>query len=115
MMMNFLVTAHYSSTTGEAFHLQGRYFIEEQNSTQSADNIPRYKVITRTGIFHKTIQRDINFQGKLDSVHIISMDNQRMTLRGFISHKTYVSEETDSSDVEIVLRKIKQGEIEYKL
>jgi hypothetical protein len=115
MMMNFLVTSHYSSTTGKTFHIVGKYFLELQNSTETTDNIPHYKLISKTGIFHKTIQRDLVFQGEVDSVRVIEKDNQRMMIRGYTSKKTYVSEETDSTDVEIILEKNKPGAIEYHL
>ena len=115
MMMNFLVTTSYSSTSGKTFHLVGRYFLEQQNSTQIADKPLQYKVITKTGIFHKTIQRDIVFQGDVDSVKVIEKNAITMKIRGYVSRKTYVSEEIDSADVEITLNKNKQGNIEYRL
>lgn len=113
--MNFLVTTHYSSTTGKTFHLVGRYFLEQQNSSQTLDNNLQYKVVTKTGIFHKTIQRDILFHGNVDSVKVIEKNANTMTLRGFTSTITYVSEEVDSTDVEITIKKNKQGSIEYRL
>ncbi len=115
MMMNFLVTGKYSSTTGKTFALQGKYFLEEQNSSASSDENPQYKVISKTGIFHTTIQRDVSFNGTIDSVKVIDKNPVTMTIRGYISKKTYVSEDIDSSDVEITLRKNKTGTIEYRL
>jgi hypothetical protein len=115
MMMNFLVTTHYSSTTGEAFHLQGKYYLELQSTVPSNDNIPHYKVIRKTGIFHKTIQRDVVFQGTIDSVKVLDLSERTMTLRGYTSKKTHVSEEIDSTDVEITLVQFKPGDLEYRL
>lgn len=115
MLMNFLFTTHYNSTTGQTFHLTGRYYLEQQNTVTETDDILHYKVITKNGIFHKTIQRDVVFHGTLDSAKVLKMDSRIIVIRGYSSNKTYVSEEIDSSDVEITIRKIKPGVIEYRL
>jgi hypothetical protein len=114
-MMNFLVTTHYSSTTGKTFLLTGRYFMEEQGTVQSADNSPHYKVIIKSGFFYKTVQRDLVFGGVLDSVRVLDLNDQTLLIRGFTSTKSYVSDNVDSADVEIQLKKNKPGDVEYRL
>jgi len=115
MLLNFLVTGNYSSTTGEAVHLRGRFYLERQNTFHETGEVPYYKVIAKRGLFHKTIQRDIVFGGSVDSVKVLDLDSGRMSLRGYFSRKTHVSLDTDSTDVEIDLAPKKQGSVEYRL
>lgn len=115
-LMNFLLTMNLNNAGGREFHLRNEYYIEEQKSTRSSDEVPHYKLILKKGMFHKTVQRDIVFGGKLDSLRVLeNEDNKYMLIRGFTSRITFVSSETDSIDVKVMLQVFKQGDVEYHL
>jgi hypothetical protein len=116
LLLNFLVTMNFKSTNGPEFHLIDKYYLETQSTTRKADNFPHYKLIQKKGMFHQNIQRDISFNGKIDSVKVISIaKGKSILLRGYTSNRTYVSLDIDSTEVEVPLRVIRQGELEYHL
>jgi hypothetical protein len=112
-LLNFLLSMKFSTTTGPSFDLGSRFFLEKQHA---ATEKPSYKVIRKRGFFHKTIQRDIQFGGELDSVRVLRFESGMFIhLRGFTSKKSYVSIKIDSTDAEVRLVSRKPGTIEYKL
>lgn len=116
MLLNFLLTMNYSSTNGPSFHLYQRYFIEEQGMQAGHSVVPHYKVILKRGIFHQTIQRDIEFGNKLDSIKVLTIDpGMTIDIRGYTSTRTYVSSKVDSMDVTIQLFDNKPGSVQYQL
>ncbi len=113
---NFLLTSRYTESTGPSFDLGQRYFLEFQGTVMSGDTIPHYKLIRKKGMFHETIQRDLIFNGHLDSVHIVEVESEStMRLRGFTSISNFVSEQIDSVDLIVPLKKQERNSIEYKL
>lgn len=116
MLVNFLLTGRYTDSVGKNFELGQRYFIETQGTVMKDDSVPHYKLIRKKGMFHETIQRDIVFGGKLDSVRVLKLEaNEIVEIRGYTSKLTFVSTEIDSNDLTLPLTKKKLNEIEYKL
>ncbi len=115
-LANFLLTNKYVDTIGETFLVAENYFIERQNSSMHNDQIPRYKLIQKKGIFHSTIQRDLDFGGKLDSIKVIEFDKSNLGLiRGYTSITSHVSTTIDSTDTEISFKKKTNDGLEYRL
>ena len=114
-LLNFLLTMHFSGANGPVYKLNNKYLVETQSSSRTIDNNPLYKLTLKKGFFHQTIQRDIAFGGKLDSVIVLEIENETMLLRGFTSRVSYVSTEIDSMDVKVLLKKVKYGDVEYRL
>jgi hypothetical protein len=115
-LLNFLVTGSFSS--GEKLiPVQGKYYLEIQNSFDKNDSANlQYKLIRKTGMFHKTISRNISFNGKLDSVRVLNFQNEMATeIRGYIGKKTFVSDEVDSVDVTLNLNPANKDVIERRL
>jgi hypothetical protein len=116
MLVNFLLTGKYTEATGPQFALGQRYFIQTQGTVMTDDSVPHYKLIRLKGMFHETIQRDVVFGGKLDSVRVLQFDNNSMIeVRGYISKSNFVEVVLDSSDITLPLKKKKPHDIEYKL
>jgi len=116
MLVNFLLTMSYSSSFGPKFPLVGKYYLEAQNVIKENDTNPHYKLMLKRGMYKQTIERDIMFNGKLDSVKVLDVNGAHsMRIRGYTSLTTYVSSMVDSLDVEVSLRKQKYGDVEYKL
>jgi hypothetical protein len=115
-LLNLILTLRASGTNGPSYHIMSRYFIEEQNNSLKTNNTPLYKVIQKRGMFHKTIQRDLDFGGRLDSIRLLESDNKKtIRIRGFTGKTTFVSETIDSTDIEFYLVKPKKGSVEYRL
>jgi hypothetical protein len=116
MLVNFLLTMSYSSSFGPKFPLTGKYYLEAQNVIKEDQAKPLYKLMLNRGMYKQTIERDIEFVGKLDSVKVLEVNgNHSILVRGYSSDQTFVSSEIDSMDVDISLRKQKYGDVEYKL
>ena len=115
-LLNFLLTANFR-VHSDLIPVHGNYFIEKQSSTFSADTSQvSYKLIEKNGIFHRTIARDLDFNGKLDSVHVLSFEEKvSMVVRGYTSAGNFVEDNIDSSDVTIDLNPQKKDEIQRKL
>ncbi len=115
-LVNFLLTASFKDNSGEQFLVQENYFIERQNTSMKNDGQLHYKLIQKKGIFHATIQLDLVFNGKLDSIKVLDFDkSSKGLIRGYTSIKTFVSTQIDSLDVEITLTKKSADGVEYKL
>jgi hypothetical protein len=115
-LLNFLVTGTFSSGE-QLIPVQGKYNLEVQNTfdTNDSANI-QYKLIRKTGMFHKTISRNISFNGRLDSIRVLNFENGIATeIRGYTGRKTFVSNEVDSVDVTINLNPTNKDVIERRL
>ena len=115
-LLNFLLTANVRQHSG-LIPVGGNYFLEKQSSTFSTDSIPsEYKLIEKNGMFHKTIARNLNFNGTIDSIKVISIETKKLAIvRGYTSHKSFVEDKVDSIDVSIDLNPQKKDEIERRL
>lgn len=116
MLVNFLLTMKYSSAHGPKFPLTGKYYLESQNVIREGQENILYKLVLKRGMYHQTIERDINFGGKLDSVKVLEVNGTySIKIRGYHSKISFVSTESDSLDTEVSLRKRKYGDVEYRL
>jgi len=115
-LLNFLMTANMSRHTG-MFLIRDNLFLEKQSNTFDADSSKtRYKLIEKNGMFHRTVTRDIDFNGKLDSIKVISFESKKTAMvRGYIGVKSFVEDKIDSADVSIDLNPQKKDEIERRL
>ena len=97
--------------------LKENYFLERQTSAFSSDSSGiKYKLIEKNGMFHKTIARDLDFKGKLDSMRILSYDERKsFIIRGFTSVKNFVEDKRDSIDLTIELLPARRDVIERRL
>ncbi len=116
MLVNFLLTLNYSDSFGPKFPLTGKYYLEAQNVIKENETKPLYKLMLKRGMYKQTIDRDIGFKGRLDSVKVLELNGSHsMRIRGYSSIVNLVSSEIDSLDVDVSLRKQKYGDVEYKL
>ena len=115
-LLHFLITASFTVHSGQ-IPVQGKFFLEKQSSAFSAATAPpAYKLIEKNGFFHRTISRDIDFKGTVDSIRVISFESNKETwIRGYTSSKSFVEDRIDSTDVRIDLNPQKKDEIERRL
>ena len=115
-LLKFLVTADFSRGH-TLLPVYKSYFLEKQGSAFSSDTARvKYKIIEKKGMLHKTVSRDLDFNGTLDSVRIISLEeNKNATVRGYTSLKSYVEDKIDSTDVSIDFHATRENQIERRL
>jgi hypothetical protein len=115
-LLNFLITAKLGQSD-DLIRVKEKYFLEIQNTfSTGSENTIQYKLIRKTGMFHKTISRNINFNGKLDSVKVLDFQNEMAAeIRGYTSTKTFVTDEVDSTDVTINLNPTNKDVIQRRL
>jgi hypothetical protein len=114
-LLNFLIHPAFSTDKEKTIQVRGNYFLEAQNA-MSADNAVQYKLIHKTGMFHRTIMRNINFNGRIDSIKVLSFeDGIAAEVRGYSNRKTFVTDEVDSADVNINLNPANKDVIERRL
>jgi len=97
--------------------LRDNYFIERQSSAFSNNTTEvKYKVIEKNGMFHKTVARDLDFKGKLDSMKILSYDERKaIIIRGYSGSTSFVEDKIDSVDLTIELLPARKDVIERRL
>lgn len=113
--VNFLLTTKYVDSIGRSFPVKDAYYLEEQSPWARQGEQIAYKLIAKKGMFHQTLCRDLDFKGALDSIHILDSKKDSLQVRGFSHHTTFVSEQTDSTDIWLCLNPNRQPKIERKL
>ncbi|MEO8085801.1 MAG: hypothetical protein ABI763_03220 [Bacteroidota bacterium] len=115
-MLNFLLTANFAQHS-DLIPVRANYYLEKQSSTFSGDDKQvEYKLIEKNGMFHRTIIRELNFNGKLDSIKVLSFEESKTAIvRGYSSSKSFVEDKMDSIDLTIDLNPQKKDQIERKL
>jgi hypothetical protein len=116
-LLNFLLHPGFSGSGDKKIPVRNNYFFEVQNSLSvDSANTVQYKLVRKMGMFHRTISRNIDFNGKLDSIRVLNFeDGIAAEVRGYSSRKTFVSDEVDSVDVHINLNPTNKDVIERRL
>ena len=116
LLLNFLMTASFNRHK-DMIPLKENYFLERQASAFSKSTTDvKYKLIEKDGMFHKTIARDLDFKGKLDSMKIISYEERKaFVVRGYSGSSSFVEDKIDSVDLTIELLPARKDVIERKL
>nr|MBK9649785.1 hypothetical protein [Bacteroidota bacterium] len=87
-LVGFIANFDFYSNAENKFNIRDNYFIELQTSMLTNESLqPRYKMYQRIFYFNKTIVRDIDFEGKLDSVIFIGMANDSLRVAGYSQNK----------------------------
>jgi hypothetical protein len=116
LLLNFLLTASFNRHK-DMMLVRENYFLERQTSAFSSDSSGiKYKLIEKNGMFHKTIARDLDFKGKIDSMKVLSYDERKSVLiRGYAGSASFVEDKIDSTDIRIELIPARKDVIERKL
>lgn len=87
-LVGFIANFDFYSNAENKFNIRDNYFIELQTSMLTNESLqPKYKLYQRIFYFNKTIVRDIDFEGKLDSAIFIGMANDSLKVKGFCQDK----------------------------
>jgi hypothetical protein len=116
-LLNFLVAPGFIINKEKLIPVHGKYFLEVQNTLSlDNENTIQYKLIRKAGMFHQTISRNLNFNGSLDSIKVLTVEEGiAAEVRGYISRKTFVSDQVDSTDVSLNLNPTNKDVIQRRL
>src|SRR3569832_2430758 len=102
-VLNFLVTASFGGKE-KPIAVYGSYFLEEQNTMSKDVEKVQYKLIRKAGMFHQTITRNIEKHSKQETKKEQKEEKNKAKQKHKNSgRKTFVSDEVDSTDVNINL------------
>ncbi|MFM7015594.1 MAG: hypothetical protein ACKOX3_04630 [Bacteroidota bacterium] len=88
-LLSYFITGNYSKVKSpQTILLKENYFLAEQQSMLNLSNeLTTYKIFQRNGLYKKTLLRDIDFGGRIDSLHVIAFNDDTLILRGFLHHR----------------------------
>jgi hypothetical protein len=97
------ITFSWDQSHHEKWNLTSNYYFEEEKTMLSnADSLITYKVTRQYGVFHKTLARDISFGHRLDSIHLLSFNEEKgIRIRGYYIRKSDTFEACDSMDLSV--------------
>lgn len=97
------ITFSWDKNLHEKWNLTSNfYFEEEKTMLANPDSLTTYKVTRQYGIFHKTLARNISFNSRLDSIHLLSFNEEKgIAVRGYYIRKSDTFETCDSMDVSV--------------
>ncbi len=110
LLFSLLAQQKLPDRTGTEFLIGNNYYLVKQQAMLAATGID-YKLVQRRGKFNKTIKRDVSFGHPVDSIKVLTFENEKQTvLRGYYKNKNSV----DSTDVTESLIADNPGEITVK-
>lgn len=85
-LLFYSISGNFSQRRREQqFRLEKNYYlIEQQSMLQLLSNVTAYKVSQKFGIYNRTIARDIQFEGVVDSAQVILMSDDTLIIRGYL-------------------------------
>ncbi len=111
----FLLSAGFSESTEIKFPVNDHYYIMEQGTAMKQSAHPIYRVVRHHGMFNQTVQYNLNFGGALDSIHVLSIINDKSArIRAYIKNATQQNR-VDSADVDIKLKHEAKDEIQQQI
>ena len=87
-LLAYFITGNYDKVKSpQTINLKENYYLAEQQSMLGlSSNYVTYKIYKKNGLYKKTILRDVDFGGKIDSVHVINFTEDTLIIKGFISN-----------------------------
>jgi len=111
----FVLTADFKKSDEVKIPVNEHYYIMQQGTVMQQSGYPIYRVVKHHGMFNQTVQYNLNFGGVLDSVHIISIINDKSAnIRAYLKNPAKPNS-ADSSDVEIKLQHEAKDEIQRQI
>lgn len=97
-LMHILLYMEIKNTKKESFAVGGNLFLEKQQTTAVSGHEHRsYKLVSKKGLYTKTIQRDILFRYPLDSLKTLAFHYpDSITIRAFFQISNQKTDSTDS-------------------
>ena len=111
----FLLSAGFSESNEIKFPINNHYYIMEQGKVMKQTGYPIYRVVKHHGMFNQTVQYNLDFGGALDSIHLISIVNDKSaSIRAYIKNADKQNM-SDSVDADIKLQHESKDEIQRQI
>lgn len=88
-LLAYFITGNYSKVKSpQTINLKDNIYLAEQQSMLGLSNdFTTYKIYKKNGLYKKTLLRDIDFGGKIDSLQLINFTDDTLIIKGFLNHR----------------------------
>jgi hypothetical protein len=88
-LLAYFITGNYNKVKSpQIINLKENYYLAEQQSMLGLNNeLTTYKIYKKNGLYKKTILRNIDFGGKIDSTEVITFTDDTLIIKGFLNKK----------------------------
>jgi hypothetical protein len=88
-LLAYFITGNYSKVKSpQTINLKDNLYLGEQQSMLGLSNeFTTYKIYKKNGLYKKTILRDIDFGGKIDSIQLIKFTDDTLVIKGFLNNR----------------------------
>lgn len=88
-LLAYFITGNYSKVKSpQTINLKDNLYLGEQQSMLGLSNeFTTYKIYKKNGLYKKTILRDIDFGGKIDSIQLINFTDDTLVIKGFLNNR----------------------------
>lgn len=88
-LLAYFITGNYSKVKSpQTINIKDNFYLAEQQSMLGLSNeFTTYKIYKKNGLYKKTILRDIDFGGKIDSIQLINFTDDTLVIKGFLNNR----------------------------
>lgn len=88
-LLAYFITGNYNKVKSpQTINLKENYYLAEQQSMLGLSNaFTTYKIYKKNGVYKKTILRDIDFGGQVDSINLIKFTDDTLIIKGFFNKR----------------------------
>jgi hypothetical protein len=88
-LLAYFITGNYNKVKSpQTINLKENYYLAEQQSMLGLSNdFTTYKIYKKNGVYKKTILRDIDFGGQVDSINLIKFTDDTLIIKGFLNKR----------------------------
>jgi len=88
-LLAYFVTGNLNKVKSpQIINLKENFYLAEQQSMLGLSNdLTTYKIYKKNGIYKKTILRDIDFGGKIDSIQLLNFTDDTLIIKGFLNKR----------------------------
>ncbi len=88
-LLAYFISGNYSKVKSpQTINLKDNIYLAEQQSMLGLSNdFTTYKIYKKNGLYKKTLLRDIDFGGKIDSIRLINFTDDTLIIKGFLNHR----------------------------
>ena len=86
-LLAYFVTGNYNKVKApQTINLKENFYLAEQQSMIGLSNeFTTYKIYKKNGLYKKTILRDLDFGGKIDSIKVLSFTEDTIIIKGYLN------------------------------
>lgn len=88
-LLAYFITGNYNKVKSpQIINLKENFYLAEQQSMLGlSKDLATYKIYKKNGLYKKTILRDIDFGGKIDSIQLLNFTDDTLIIKGFLNKR----------------------------